>query len=154
MGNRGRPRKPTALKVLHGDFEKNPNRRPKGEPVVDDGTPKMPTHLDRLARNEWRRICEELRQLKVLTTVERGALEQYCVAYSEWRQAVKTAREQGRYFTTDTGLKEHPASKTMRALAVICHKYLSEFGLTPSSRTRLQVTETTAASDLESKYFG
>jgi len=150
----GRPRKPTALKVLHGDFDKDPQRRPKAEPKVDTGRPKTPAHLDRLSKNEWKRICSELEQLKVLTPVERGALEQYCVAYSEWRQAVDTVRKEGRYYQTEKGVTEHPAAKAMRALSTICHRYLCEFGLTPSSRSRLHVTEETENDSLEAKFLG
>jgi len=151
---KGRPRKPTALKVLHGDFEKNPQRKPKGEPQSSTGTPSCPRHLDRLAKNEWKRICKELDQLKVLTPAERASIEQYCVAYSEWRQALSAVQKEGRYYSTEKGLIEHPAAKALRSLAGICHRYLCEFGLTPSSRSRLHVTEQTEQDSIEAKFLG
>ena len=151
---KGRPRKPTALKVLHGDFEKNPKRRNGAEPTVASGAPRVPTHLSRLAKNEWKRVVSELLQLGVLSQVERAALEQYCEAYAEWRQCLKAIQKEGRFYATENGVQEHPAAKAARQWAGVCHKSLCEFGMTPASRSRLHVTEETPSDSKESRYLG
>lgn len=150
----GRPRKPTALKVLHGDFEKNPSRRPKAEPQPDLAVPKCPSHLSVLARHEWKRIVSELGDLKVLSLAERASLELYCRAYGEWREATKTVEAEGRYYADEKGWKEHPAGKAMRQWAGICHKLLCEFGMTPSSRSRIAITDASETDSKETRYLG
>jgi len=145
---------PTALKVLKGSFIKDPQKRNRREPTPPIGAPKKPRSLSRLAKAEWGRVTKELEILGVLSTVERGAVEQYCRAYAEWREACKRLDTEGRYFDTERGPIESPAGKSMRALSLICHKYLVEFGLTPSSRTRLQVTKKLEADDDIQKFFG
>ena len=51
---RGRPPKPTALKLLHG----NPGKRPISdrEPKPPKGETTCPKHLDATAKTEWKRI--------------------------------------------------------------------------------------------------
>jgi P27 family predicted phage terminase small subunit len=153
---RGRPKKPTALKVLHGDFDKDPQRRPKAEPKPDLAAPKPPAHLSVIARHEWRRICKEVGAMNALTLGERGSLEQYCDAYSSWREAIVTLRNEGQYGTNSkTGASyEHAAGKAHRAYSMICHKLLCEFGLTPSSRSRLVISEETEHDEIHKRFFG
>lgn len=150
----GRPRKPTALKVLHGDFDHDPGRRPKNEPQPTAQAPNCPSHLPVLAKHEWRRVVKELAELKVLSIAERSSLEQYCRAYAEWREAGKSLDENGRYYVEDGTMKENPAGKAMRAWATICHKLLCEFGMTPSSRTRLIISDATETDTKEARYLG
>lgn len=93
--------------------------------------------------------------MHVLTKVERGALEQYCTAYAEWRECLRTMDREGRFLETERGIVEHPAGRAMRALAAQCHKSLVEFGLTPSSRTRIHVDEKTKQAGTDAaRYFG
>ena len=138
---KGRKPQPTALKVLKGTFDKNPQRRNREEPTPPVSRPTCPRHLTRTAKAEWKRMVKELELLGVLTKVERGSLEQYCQTYSEWRHAHKTIEEDGRYYQGQNGMIEHPAGRAMRAHAAMLAKYLIEFGMTPSSRTRLHVNE-------------
>lgn len=150
----GRPRKPTALKVLHGDFDKNPQRRPKAEPKPNVTAPKVPAHLSAVAKQEWRRICKEVGDMKALSLGERGSLEQYCEAYSKWRDAIEVLKAEGQYHQTQHGMYEHPAGKSHRAYALICHKLLCEFGLTPASRSRLVISEETEQDEIHKRFFG
>jgi P27 family predicted phage terminase small subunit len=150
----GRPKKPTALKLLHGDFEKNPNRRNKNEPSVEPGTPDCPKHLPVLARNEWRRVTSELKELRVLSQVDRSSLEQYVMCYAKWRDCITTLKKEGDFYETEKGVVEHPAGKALRQYAGLCHRFLCEFGMTPSSRSRVQLSEPDSSNDLEKRYLG
>lgn len=151
---KGRPRKPTALKVLHGDFDKNPQRRQKTEPQPQQAAPKAPLHLSVIAKQEWKRICKEVGAMKALTLGERGSLEQYCDAYSKWREAIITLNTEGQYHSSEHGMYEHPAGKAHRAYAGVCHKLLCEFGLTPASRSRLVISEATEKDEISKRFFG
>ena len=155
----GRPRKPSSLKVLHGDFEKDPQRENKQEPKPDVGVPLAPKHLGQFARAEWARVTKELSSMGVLTKVDRQALEQYCVAYEKWRKALKHVAEYGQVVSIvdDKGneiLRRNPGDVACLEYSRLIHKYLTEFGLTPSSRSRLVVEkETSSRGDLEKKFL-
>jgi len=152
---RGRPAKPHALKVHDGDYEKDPQRRPKAASTPPVAAPKCPTWLKGEGRKEWKRICAELVGLKVLSLAERSSLEQYCEAYQKWRECIATLKEDGQFLQNAMGqMVEHPAGKSHRAYAAICHKLLCEFGMTPASRTRLVITEETETNDQAKRFFG
>lgn len=135
---RGRKPKPTALKVLEG----NPGKRtlPTKEPQPDrpQTSALLPRRfLDRLGREEWRRIVPELDRLGLLTTVDLGAVEVYCDLYSQWRRARLKLRTG---FTGDNGRRK-PEAQVVKDCAAAMLRYRVEFGLTPSSRTRLETDE-------------
>jgi P27 family predicted phage terminase small subunit len=140
----GRPRKPTALKILHGDYDKNPQRRNRSEPVVESAIPDCPDWIDGDARDEWLRVVVELGSMKVITLPDRAAIEAYCQIYGTWREALRRVAEEGLILASKDGLYENPASKIASRCASDLHKYLCQFGLTPASRTRVNVTQQTA----------
>lgn len=155
----GRPSKPTSLKVLHGDFEKNPKRRNKREPTVKDkGPPKCPAHLCQVAKNEWKRVTKELASMKVLTSVDREALEQYCTTYASWRECLKHVRKYGVVLAKvdmmgNDIVYRNPADAAMATHTKTLHRLLCEFGLTPASRTRVQIDEEVSTREEAKKRF-
>ena len=138
-----RPRKPTKLKILHGDFEKNPKRRPKLEPELPEGQPRCPSGFSAEAKSEWKRVIKELTAMRVLTVQDRAAVEQYCEIWGRWKRCIRTVDKEGMVVTGATGPTEHPCSRMARAYSDQIHKYLCQFGLTPASRSRVNVTEAT-----------
>lgn len=136
----GRPPKPTHLKVLEG----NPGKRKlnSDEPMPVVRAPSCPSHLDKEAKAEWKRISKELLQLGLLTNVDRAALAAYCQCWSRWVHAeTKLAELRGEWtFTTDKGYEAATPwiSIASKALAEM-RAYISEFGLSPAARTRIQV---------------
>jgi P27 family predicted phage terminase small subunit len=136
----GRPPKPTHLKVLEG----NPGKRAisKDEPMPESKAPSCPAHLDKEAKAEWRRISRQLLKLGLLTEVDRAALAAYCQCWSRWVHAEqKLADLEGQWtFETDKGYEAASPwiSIASKALAEM-RQYISEFGLSPAARTRIQV---------------
>ncbi len=143
----GRKPKPTNLKLLQG----NPGKRKlnKNEPKPTAKTiPRPPAHLDVVARSEWRRVAPKLFAIGLLTPVDRSALAAYCVAYSKWVEAERAIRDRGMVTVTPNG---YPC---ISAWAVVSNKamrqmreFMAEFGMTPSSRSRVQVDTDDAESD-------
>ncbi len=134
----GRKPKPTALKELAGNPGKRPLNRYEPQPRVK--LPPCPAHLTKSARAEWRRMGKELLALGVLTTVDRAALAAYCVAYARWAEAEKQVEKLGTIVKTANGnLIQNPylavANRAMEQMT----RLASEFGMTPSSRSRVQV---------------
>lgn len=127
------PAKPTALKKLQG----NPGHRPlnKREPQFKAEAPRCPGHLGPIAKREWHRIVKELLHVGLLTLADRSALAAYCHLYGRWiqlEQELSTVQQLG----SDRGLR---LMRMSNAVLDGMRKYLTEFGLTPSSRARLQV---------------
>ena len=134
----GRRPKPTAVKKLNG----NPGKRPlnKNEPQPQLSIPECPTHLSVYAKEEWSRLSEELHGLGLLTRIDRAALAAYCQVWGRWVEAEEVVVIQGLTVAT---LKRDQAKNPHLDIADRCLKqmreYLVEFGMTPSSRSRLSI---------------
>ena len=161
---RGRPNKPTGLKVLHGDFDKDPQRENKREPKPKAKPPKRPPGLDSTARAAWDRVSKLLVDMAVLTEADREPLEIYARTYSKWRTACKEVDRDGitcEHNTYDkdgnvvsTRTVRNPAEQVAKDSAATLIKLLTEFGLTPSSRTRIQIeSETDSKADKEKRFL-
>lgn len=138
MGRRGPPPTPTALKILRG----NPGRRPlnPNEPQPERASPTCPEWMPPAGRTEWERIVPELDRLNMLTLLDIGMLEGLCNAYARAIRADKEVEERGITFTTDKGfVVKNPAVGVGDAAWDRYKKFCAEFGLTPASRSRIQV---------------
>lgn len=136
---RGRKPKPTVLKLLQG----NPGKRPlnEREPGALAGAPQPPDGLDDEALLEWNRIIPELREMGVLSRADRPALAAYCTAWSRWRNAEALVKKHGPIVKSpDKGFPMKSPYLTIADQAVeTMRKFLIEFGLTPSSRSRVRL---------------
>jgi len=134
----GRPRTPTALKILRG----NPGKRPLpvDEPTPEPRIPPCPHALDKVARAEWRRIASEVRGLRFVTALDRAALAVYCQSWSEWVRAQEGLAKHGLLVKTPNG---YPIQSPLVSIANRAAKQMLEaagtLGLTPSARARLGV---------------
>lgn len=160
MSTRGRKPTPTHLKLVRG----NPGKRKigRGEP-----TPKIvpcppPSFLSDDAKVEWGRVSEQLEVLGMLTVVDRAALAAYCQAYGRWalaeRELAKVLGGSGfgsglLYIGANSRMCRNPlitiANEAMRDMV----KFSIEFGMTPSSRSRIHVPENTREQDPAEAFF-
>jgi P27 family predicted phage terminase small subunit len=146
---KGRKPKPTILKALAG----NPGKRQMNaaEPIPPEGLPDCPEWLDDEAKAEWFRMAGVLHQMGLLTRADRSALAAYCVAYSRWVSAEAEVKKYGTVVLSP--VKKVPmkspylcvADQAMEAM----RKFMTEFGLTPSSRSRIKVMDKAAADEFE-----
>lgn len=138
MGKRGPAPKPTALKILEGNKGKRPLNKKEPKPKL--GIPKMPQHLGAIARQKWREVVPELDRMGMLALVDAADLEGFCVAYQDAVECDEIIREKGRVITTPTGIaRANPAVLQKREAWARVHRFAGEFGLSPASRTRIQV---------------
>jgi len=146
---KGRKRLPSAIHELKGSYEKNPKRKNKKEPKPPEGMPTAPRYLDRIAKNEWRYITRLLDEMGVLSLADKSALTLYCQTFSEWRKAVDMCNEYGAWAIQrdskgNVETKRHVWDGARERNADACRRWLTEFGLTPSARTKLEVEPNTA----------
>lgn len=108
----------------------------------------MPGWLSPRAKVEWKRITPELERLGLLTRIDLAALAAYCQAFAELEEATKTLEKEGRVCVWPVvnkigekigeRLKAHPAVQQQRDAMRCIKQFISEFGLTPASRSRVQ----------------
>ena len=127
---------PTSIKVLRGT--QRADRLNRNEPAVRIAVPPCPRHLSGEAKKEWRRMGKELAVLGLLTTIDRAALALYCQAWGRWVEAEDALRKYGTMVKSPNGFPmQSPylamANKAMEQLRAL----LTEFGMSPSSRTRV-----------------
>lgn len=136
MAKAGRRPKPTRLKILEGT-----HRGPvKQEPSLPTGVPPMPKRLevDPVAVAQWHELAGILTRMGVLTTGDGEALATLCEVHSAEQSCLLQLRAGGAVMHTDLGgVKPNPAGPLYRSLVAQKAALLSEFGLTPSSRTKL-----------------
>ncbi len=136
MGTRGRKPKPTALKVLEG----NPGKRPlnENEPKPEKKAPKCPAWLEPEAKKEWRRMSKILLELGILTEIDTSAFAGYCQAYARWKEAEEFLTKHGTIFKTPSGyIQQVPQVSIAQTYLKIMKDFCTEFGLTPSARSRI-----------------
>jgi P27 family predicted phage terminase small subunit len=132
----GRKPKPTRIKQLAGNPGKHPlNLR---EPIAI-GRPDCPEHLDAIAREEWDRVAPLLEEMGILGSIDRAALAGYCSAYSVWVRAEAKMGKSGRLVIVGaTGaLVANPYIRIATQALDQMRKFMVEFGMTPSSRSRI-----------------
>lgn len=136
MATRGRKPKPTALKKLEG----NPGHRPLNnqEPKPKKKVPTCPEWLEEEAKTEWKRMCKILEPLGLLTEMDMTAFAGYCQAYARWKAAEEFITQHGDMIRTPNGyLQQVPQVSIAQTNMKIMLKFCTEFGLTPSARSRI-----------------
>ncbi len=143
MGRRGPAPEPTALKVLKG----NPGRRPLNdlEPKPRRSRPRCPQWLDRDAKALWRNLVPELDDMGVLTQIDGNALVRYCTLWSRWKRAELFIAKHGEAYPIKDEkdnvkyLHQFPQVAVANKLSVQLTRLEQEFGMTPSSRSRIRI---------------
>ena len=133
------------MKKLRG----NPGKRKlnKNEPEAPPGIPEMPQFLTAEARAEWKRIIPLLVQMGVLTAADGKALAGYCSAYAQLAKCEAAIEKYGLICATLdelTGvaiLKVNPAVRIKSDALRLMKAFLTEFGLTPASRSKLSISK-------------
>lgn len=139
-------RKPLATEVKKqiGSFVAKPGRENKREPKPPVGFPEKTAVVkaDKLASAKWDEICQLLDEMNVLTKADSDLLELFCINWSQYIALVKKVAKIGivSEFVNSRGetvMKRSPYQAELGRIADRQQKLLTEFGLTPSSRTRL-----------------
>ncbi|EJO5348298.1 phage terminase small subunit P27 family [Clostridium sporogenes] len=136
MAQRGRKPKPTAIKIIEG----NPGKRPlnKYEPKPEKKAPRCPSWLENDAKKEWRRMAKQMEHLGTLTEIDMAAFAGYCQAYARWKEAEEFITKHGVIVKTPSGYwQQVPQVSIAQTYLKIMNKFCEQFGLTPSSRSRI-----------------
>ncbi len=136
MSTRGRKPKPTKTKEIQG----NPGHRPlnRAEPKPQSAV-KKPHGLGKGAAKFWRDHAPELKRLEILTGVDSAAFQLMAEHYAVAIQAAAELHEEGLTIEGRDGAKKNPLAQVFKDNSMAFKAYATEFGMTPSARTRLQM---------------
>jgi P27 family predicted phage terminase small subunit len=153
MARTGRPAVPTQLKILRG----NPGKRTSktGEPAPPESGVEMPEYLGPVARARWSVMLPILQGVRVMTRADVEALARYCDTYEWWLATRAKLRADGDTYPilNDAGdikyIAQRPEVAIAHKLAAQLHALEADFGLTPSSRTKLATQVEVKKDELE-----
>jgi len=151
----GRRPKPKNLKIAQG----NPGKRAinHDEPNPRAEIPEPPKWLEEMGRKHWYQLVPELRQAGILTIIDGDTLAEYCQlwAYQAREHEFMKRHATKRYGAKPLDPKER--SHLLRTILLVSQQLTrlqSEFGMTPSSRTKIKVDKVKPDDSLEAKFFG
>jgi P27 family predicted phage terminase small subunit len=135
----GRKPLPTHLKVVKGTAR--PHRINDEEPRPSVRVPAPPEHLDERPKAKFVEISELLARHGLMTALDTGAIERYSLIWCRWIDAEAEVKRRGTVVKTTGGnVIQNPflsiANKALLQLAQV----ETEFGMTPSSRTRIRAS--------------
>jgi P27 family predicted phage terminase small subunit len=134
---RGRKPLPSNVVRLRG----NPGKRRlnDAEPAPAPVVPACPSCLGDEATKEWKRVAKELGDLGLLTRLDRGMLAAYCQAHALWVEAVASIERYGTMVKSPNGFAmQSPYVAVANKQVDIMVRIAAEFGMTPSSRSRIR----------------
>lgn len=145
MGKRGTKKTPTKDKKAKGTYRAD---RAFGDEVEFDILSENilpPEYLGEEGKREWNRVIPQLQSRGILNVTDRGSITAYCLEWETYIEAKINLRKEGVYQPmTNKGGSEYMAVNpnvqvANKALANFI-RIATEFGFTPSSRTRISVS--------------
>jgi P27 family predicted phage terminase small subunit len=142
----GPPPKPTPLLKLSGSWRA---QKRKGEPTAPTGTPKPPKWLTPETLEAWQELVAAIEPMRVLTQSDALALAQAAEYLAKWKRMTAKVAQMGEVIAIRdaagnvTGFRQSPFAALQMQYGGMLHRFMSEFGLSPSARARLTgATET------------
>jgi P27 family predicted phage terminase small subunit len=134
----GRKPKPTHLKIING----NPGKRPlnKAEPTFSRDLPEPPKWLPAGAKEYFVTVRNRIADMGYASASHTEALTLLASRLYQVEQCMIELEENGPVSVSDTNVaKTSPAALVLHTAAVHAQSLLVEFGLTPSSASRIIV---------------
>ena len=136
----GRKPLPTHLKLVKGTARSH--RLNKDEPKPSVGAPEPPAHLDERAKAKFVTMAEMLARHGVMTELDTGALARYVVVWCRWVDAEAEIKRRGPVVKTNNdNIIQNPFLAVANKCLLQMAQLESEFGMTPSSRSRIRMAE-------------
>ena len=134
-------KKPPELKALQGTDQ--PARRKPSVQTESDLAEKIPapSHLFPPGKKKWRELVKLLREMNLLKQVDLSTLEMACIAYDDVIACQLKLKELGGIveYTKGKSSQETPLLTAKRGAMAEYKKYVTELGLSPSSRAKMGV---------------
>lgn len=147
----GPPKKPTALKLLEGNPGQYPLPQNEPQPLKLGRFPNAPKRFSPEAVTEWKRTGPVLFKCGLITNADLPMFEAYCEAWGGYIIAMASGAETPLVEGQKGNLVRNPAVQIARDNLDKAMILAREFGMTPASRTRIELPAgaVPAASGLE-----
>jgi P27 family predicted phage terminase small subunit len=133
----GPPPKAAHIRLLEGTEHKTRNRH---EPQPRDTLPIRPDNLSEEVAEVWDETVRELVAMHTAHSADRESLHCYCEAVVTHRRASELLAKSALLIKGQkTNLVRNPIIQIQRDAATAIRHFANEFGLTPASRTRIEV---------------
>lgn len=148
---------PSAVLKLRGSHRATTGRENEPAPPIDRIM--IPGWLSKGGKKKARAMVKQMKHLGLITVVDTDALAVYAECWSQYVTAVEFIEKNGQVrpvYGLDgkiKGLIPWPQMKTIATLTAILLRYQQEFGMTPSSRTRVQTGANTEPENEKSRFF-
>ena len=119
-------------------------------PPTDEELPEAPAHLTEAARAEWERVVPDLAACGLLTRIDQTGLAAYCATWGRVLTLEYTLKGEGIVMKTKKGYPVlNPTFTALQSELKQLRSFLTEFGMSPASRSRIQAEKPEPLSDLE-----
>lgn len=144
----GRRPLPTPLKLLRGTLETSRENKREAKPKVK--IPRPPSFLTDVERKEYRRIGRRLAVNGLATEIDDMALALLARSWRTYIDAGDKLKGSGPVVKAPSGFPvQNPYFAIQNKAQEQLHKMLVEFGMTPSSRSRVRSNNETPEDALE-----
>jgi P27 family predicted phage terminase small subunit len=136
---------PKPLSIEDKELRGNPGKRalpPVAERVQQKllfTMPPAPDYLGEYGTREWNRTGPELVRMKMLGASDLPAFESYCMNIELMIQARFSIRDEGMTVIGHRGRVRNPAIAAFGQASTAIRGFVSEFGLSPSARSRIRI---------------
>jgi P27 family predicted phage terminase small subunit len=131
-------RRPTAIKILEG--EPNKDRINFNEPQPETKTT-APKFLNKYGRNEWKRLYPEYERLGLVTKADRALFATYCQVWGRLQEAEEEYKKSTFLVRNKKGgINKNPLLSIINECINQLHALGTQFGMTPVSRSRINST--------------
>ena len=141
--------KPAAQRLREG----NPGRRPidENQPEGDGNRPPKPPHITGKAAKTWKWLCDVLDDLGLLASTDVAIIALYCDTWTEYVEARKNVNKYGPilFSKKDNMPFSSPYLNQEAMFKKQLERYLTELGLSPSSRSRVSAVPKAAPAGKE-----
>ena len=139
---RGPKPTPTNLVAFSGGKSRTANkvkeREKNGPREFDISIPAPPDDLPKKGISIWNDTATKLAKMRVMTEADTSALEMFVYSWLRWKDATKKVEDTSILIVSPNNYPiQNPALAIANKAQEQCLKILTEFGLTPSSRTRV-----------------
>jgi len=127
---------PRNLRLVRGTDR--PDRMNENEPIAAVTTPDAPDYLSPEEALIFTDTAAKLARMRVMTEYDVDALAMYSVNFVRWKEATARLRDMGLMVRSPNDFPmQNPYLSVANGAQKECLRILVEFGLTPSSRTRV-----------------
>ena len=139
--SKGRKKTPTELKLIQG----NPGKRPinENEPKPGRSEYDAPVFLEVEAKEIWDEEAPRLIEIGILTEADRSMFGAYCQKRADWLYYTRKAKGSSEIVKSPSGYPmQNPYISLANKAFEQMIKVAVEFGITPSSRSKVLVDDT------------